>query len=389
LCYSFLESNQIVFEPEELFMLRFASLSIVCLAALSSAEAGQIVTIGSNITFNAGTGEYQSANGINSSYVAGGTGVNACAGAQLYGNACAAAVTPVGFAERNYSVTLYQAALNGTSVPSPFSGYSASLTTVPNQTITPANTSAGQTLTDPTNHVTFSMLSDTASATTNNFWDSNTTGADSIVIPIGIQGVDQVWTMINDLYGLSGNSYITVQFNFSATSSSVANPALALSVGLQEGKAVGSSVACSAAVGSAGGHVCTDFGIATLGTAVPFAGGSVTTTQTTSTMPYTTTATGGSTVANGAYAGTSGSLFLDDQSFSFGTAYLADYLVSITVSDSSGAADISRAALSAIAIDTVVPPAATPEPSTILLGLTGLVALGFFKLRRTADKSLT
>jgi hypothetical protein len=80
---------------------------------------------------------------------------------------------------------------------------------------------------------------------------------------------------------------------------------------------------------------------------------------------------------------------LDDQGFIFNgialTGALAgynnvdSYLVSIQIQESAkaGTPGSDDVALSAITLDT-----ATPEPSTVLMLLTGLGAIGFFGLRR-------
>ena len=66
-----------------------------------------------------------------------------------------------------------------------------------------------------------------------------------------------------------------------------------------------------------------------------------------------------------------------DQGFQFGSAYLNKYLASITVQELSGVLATSQTALSAITVES-----ALPEPSTILLLMTGLGAIGFSRMRR-------
>jgi hypothetical protein len=96
------------------------------------------------------------------------------------------------------------------------------------------------------------------------------------------------------------------------------------------------------------------------------------------------------TAANpaGFYAGTQGRLKLDSEQFVFNNpSLLSDYLVSMTITENfsmtpsaeaaNGASFASETALSAIDVDTV-----TPEPTTILLLLSGLVGFAFLRFRK-------
>jgi hypothetical protein len=83
------------------------------------------------------------------------------------------------------------------------------------------------------------------------------------------------------------------------------------------------------------------------------------------------------------YQGTTGNVQLDDLGFLFGSAYENLYLVSIGVQENfaSGApsapsATSSDTVLSAITVDTA------PEPSTWMLLLGGITAIGLGRLRR-------
>jgi hypothetical protein len=360
-------------------------LSVFCLVAFS-AEAGQI-TIGSNINTSTGI----SLNGLTQSYVTTGS-ASSCAGAQLNPGTLCATGSATGFSERGYSATLFSGAIddvNGTiTLPTPYSGYSATYNSGAN-TITQGTVTGNPTLTG--NGVTFSMLQDSASAT-NNFWDNVSSSANSIVVPIGLSGIDQVWTMINDLYGsTTGGPYITVTFNFGTTSngknadnsSSLLTPVV---VSLAEGSLVRDAINCT---GSATNPVASGTCPANMATTLASspvsltagngetgdaAGLTATAQQITPTLAYTATDAAG---AN--YLNTSGSVYLDNQGFNFGTTYLSDYLVSIQVSDSSGVAGTSRAALSAITVDQDGP--ATPEPSSFLLLAGGILAFFLFRSR--------
>jgi hypothetical protein len=74
-----------------------------------------------------------------------------------------------------------------------------------------------------------------------------------------------------------------------------------------------------------------------------------------------------------------GNLVLDDQGFFFTgsalTTSLSSYLVNIQIMEANVATG-SAVGISAVTVD------ATPEPSTILLLLAGLGAIGFSRLRR-------
>jgi len=76
---------------------------------------------------------------------------------------------------------------------------------------------------------------------------------------------------------------------------------------------------------------------------------------------------------------------LDDQTFQLGSAFLSDWLVSVTVSNtggiSGGTTPNSRTSLAAITVDTVA-----PEPSTLILFGAGLGAMLFMR-RRLASRS--
>jgi hypothetical protein len=83
-------------------------------------------------------------------------------------------------------------------------------------------------------------------------------------------------------------------------------------------------------------------------------------------------------MAAGVYTGSSGNLNLNDLDFLLSplvTPSDSEYLVNILVTDKVGGAT-SETSLSAITVDT------TPEPSTVLLLITGLGSLGFAGIRR-------
>ncbi len=373
-------------------MLRTATLSIIGLAVIASAQAGTVITLGSNVAYNGTSGIYQSQNGLTAAYLSNtATGSNACVGAQLYGNTCASSgITNGSFSEKNYDQTLFSGALNSSGQPlAGYTGSAASYNSSTN-TYTFANTTPGKTIT--TSDTTYSMLNDNGG--TNNFWDS--TGTNAIVIPVGVQGVDAVYTLLNDLFGLSG-SFITVSFNF-GTTSSVANLS-SLTATLVEGATVSDAIDCGAANQSAtvatgsnaGTYNCTSYQTGMTGSGSGTGGITISADQAITPITYSSTTAGptlpagSNALCNMVYCGTTGSVALDEQDFNLSTYEAANpnsYLVSISISDSSGALYVSRAGLSAVTIDTVDAPTSTPEPSTWMLFGTGLCLVAWFGRRR-------
>jgi hypothetical protein len=183
-----------------------------------------------------------------------------------------------------------------------------------------------------------------------------------ITVPVGLNEIDQVWTLINDYWGLSGDQ-AKVIFNF-GTTATVANLA-SQTVTLTEGNQYDDALDCSAAGTSTPN--CTNFITST---------SSANTSVAWSAASYTAPTSG-----TGPYVGTSGSLSLSDQSFTLTPT--ANYLVSITIEDLNGASNVSKLALSAITVDQAASSqSAIPEPSTVLLLLGGLVVMAAIHLRR-------
>jgi len=367
----------------------FAVATFVVLAG-AVANAGQ-VTIGSNITYNSTLGIYQSQNGLTQAYLTGTP--TSCAGYQLYGNTCITSAAPTAVA-RNYDVTLFNALLDtGNTAPpaaqsnfpnSPFTGY-----TVASSGGSPSATGstpepAGATISGA--GTTFSMLSDAANSTSD-FWDFTGVG-NTVTIPVGISGVSEVWTMLNDLYGLNGNTYASITFNFGANNSYTTTTSVV--VNLYEGTEIRDAVDCTTA-GTGGTNSCTAFALSTAAntpngslSGTNLAGLNNVTTAQLFSAPYTGSSSG--TSASGGYVGSAGNLVLDDQGFNFGNNFLADYLVSISLTDTNEGVNTSRLGLSAVTINTSAVVPATPEPSTWILlsaGLFGLLA--FSRLRKTAN----
>jgi len=225
------------------------------------------------------------------------------------------------------------------------------------------------------------MISDgTIEGFSRNVWvgASGNTPASQITIPIGIFGVTDVWTMLNLLTGNTTARDANVTFNWGDTANGAITDTLVV-------KLTNSGVSSGA---PAAGQVqdgilcvtgtCPGDNGATLATSTPNSvpSGSGTTVKTNVLYSFAYTA------AIGSYAGTTGSVVLDDQGFIFSGSTLATslnkYLVSVTVKEANSASGAS-VGLSAITVN-----AATPEPSTLLLLLTGLGGVGYFARSRRA-----
>jgi hypothetical protein len=228
----------------------------------------------------------------------------------------------------------------------------------------------------------FDLLNDgSTSGGDNNFWLVGTSSYPNLTIPIGLYNVDKVWTMLNDYWGIIAQTPITVTFNFANDSAGTMglNP---VAVTLTENQNVRDALACTGAVPGTG-VTCPTFATSLAsGTTTPTAG--VTVSASNLWMGNYTTAT------NPPYANTSGTAELDQQLFVFDpSVYLNKYLVSLTVTDSA-ATQISRAALSAVTVDStsqvapsVIPALSpTPEPGTLGLVAAGLLAAGLHQRRK-------
>jgi hypothetical protein len=307
--------------------------------------------------------------GLTSNYISQGLGAVCADGA---GNCVVGSTT--GYAEANYDTVLFSGATStgGTVSPAPFTGYSTN-------TATPV----GSTLVGGT---TFSMISDgTSDGLSNNFWASTGTDstADTITVPIGIYGVKDLWTMLNNEYGTLGGNDTTVTFNF-GTSSNVVTSQLVVALANNNGAANNGELRSAVACSTASGTLCTDTPNTTNSrgsqqTGVVINGATVNTGT-----PYSFTY---SNATGPFYGGSQGKVKLDDQEFVFPVADTSLWLVSVSVTENlsntmASAADLGNGALpsetvlSAITVDT------TPEPAAILLLLSGLGGIGLLRLRR-------
>jgi len=359
-------------------MKRFQGILIAAVLTGSSAYAGQI-----QIGEFAGNSINGANSGLTQNYVNETGGVQ-CAGFVAQGNTCVATGTAGvsgslgGALKRGYDATLFSSVTQGATAPSPYAGYSKATAAA-----------AGSTLTDGTDGVTFAMISDGVTGpNSNNILTEN--APTTITIPVGVFGVSDVWTMLNNLYGELGANDTSLIFNFGNASNAttnltqvtvnLTNSSSAQNAGGQSSASgdgvVRSAVDCT----TVGSSTCNTVPVGsllnsgTLATSVVVNGGSAVAgtvavlTQQIYTSAYNTT-------TNARYNGSSGNAVLDDQNFSFGGTYQNMYLVSMSVVEKvglAGAANKSDTALSAITVDTAV---ATPEPSTWFLLMAGFAGL--------------
>jgi hypothetical protein len=298
------------------------------------------------------------------------TEIGAVTGGQNYGLTSAYITgslnsqTSTHFVETNYATTLFQNATESSvAVAAPM-----------------ATTSSPVTVSDPTTGATFAMIGDNSLGTLNG-WDNNSTSnASSFYVPVNIFNVDTVWTMLNDTLGTKLGTETSVTFYFNTTDTM--SGATAETVTLVDGTEIRSSVLCT--FGGPGTCPSTQPTSLSVGPTAASATGTlssvnVTTGQVTGfTEPYNLIPTSG-TGCNGAAcadAGSSGSITLDDQKFSFGSTFNGMYLVDIKVADTASGISADHVVLSAVSVD------ATPEPSTIILFMAGFVMLGFVQHRR-------
>jgi hypothetical protein len=349
-------------------MYRILSIAAVAMCSVMVASAGQIQIGG--------------VNGLSQAYI---TNPNTVAGQDTTG--CAGGGTcltgSVGaYTEQNYDNVLFAGATNGATAPTPYSTY---------------NQFTGEvgSLTDGVNNIKFSMINDgtsgspcitdTASCGTvsNNFWAapqtcSPTCTSPSIVIPVGVFGVTDVWTMLNTELSTQNVKATSFAFTFGSQSNGGTEDTILVKLNDSASSSTPSgelqnAVDCVPA--SSCGSMASG---PTLAGPTTISGVNVLTGNV-----YTSLFNNGP--LTGYPGGTNGNIVLDDQGFLFNSlaltgglgTNLSSYLVSVTVQEIGATAGVSPA-LSAITVDT----AGVPEPSTILMFLSGLGAIGLARFRR-------
>lgn len=249
------------------------------------------------------------------------------------------------------------------------------------QTSTVCGANCQQTLFEPTAAPEFNLLGDDSYADRANntqMWISTSSAAapGTITIPVGIFGVYSIATMLNTAAGITTGgtvcsngttgcantaSYATISFEFNPTdptgvAAGDVYETLALINGVTQRNILDGYNGASTLSSS---YLATDTNGATLTVQTGNVWtGSISTAGTHATSPPVNT-----------------TMVLDDQIFPVLAAYQNDYLVSVTITDT-GSSGTSNEILSAVTIDPV------PEPSTVLMFLTGFGAMGVARLRR-------
>jgi hypothetical protein len=289
-----------------------------------------------------------------------------------YASATSTAPTPYG--ELMYTQNLLQGA-SGIAETSGSLCAGATVGTCTPTTGTPAGAPNDEFAT--ANGVTFALLNQSAS---NEWGAGNGAGVSTITIPIGIFGVTNVDTMINDEFGVGSSAYTTVQFQFSNSSNN-------LTFTLYEGTVISDDFDCTAGVGSGAAAALAacqaynfNYGLNTTnmyGTS----GSSLGLIAPTSTPNVTAFNVWSGTYSNGtgAYLNTSGNLYLDAQDFYLGSNSPGLLLEDVVITNTATAAKQTRDGLSAVTVFT-----SAPEPSTVFLVLTGIGAVALFRRRRNA-----
>lgn len=356
-------------------MMRLTKISFFGLIAVAVASAGQI-----RVGEVAGNTSGGANSGLTTAYVSSSA---SCVGAVYQGNACVGAGTAgvsgsVGtFAKRGYDTMLFSGALLGATAPTPYAGYQKGVAAP-----------ADSVLADGLNGQTFAMISDgVVNNNSQNFWQGSTIG--SITIPVGVFGVDAVWTMLNNEFGSLGANDTSITFNFGTTSNAITN-LTQVSVNLFNSSGNSGGQSAAGGTGQIRSSVdCTTVNSSTCNTisSGPLASSSVLassvvvnngapTARDVNVLTRQIYTSAYDSVVASKYATSTGNVVLDDQGFSFGGAYNGLYLVSVSVTANTATPSTSYSALSALTVDTV------PEPSTWLLLATGFGAFGLLGRRR-------
>jgi len=208
------------------------------------------------------------------------------------------------------------------------------------------------------------------------------TSAGTLTIPIGIFDATNVYTMLDNLWGIAGAMDTQISFTFGNSSNDTSNDTKTLTLNLtnasNNSNGVGSGQ-IGTALECAGVGVCKDVAGLTYATG-PLAPTSVVT----ATDGLTQVTVNTDTVYSGSYNnavskfnGSTGNAVLADQDFVL-PFYSADpYLVSVSVTELNGGNFVSATTLSAITVQST-----TPEPSTIFMVLAGVGLIAVIRFRR-------
>lgn len=297
--------------------------------------------------------------------------------------------------QNNYDEVLFNGLTNGVTAPQPYSSYST--TTANAGTIT--DTSANATGADGAGGVKFAMINDGTNTNdcdfscvqSNNYWSlAGYSSNQTIKVIVGQYGVTDVWTMINTITAAAqtaGDRSVNVTLDFGPTASGAITDAVLIKLvnsndvgsnpnGQSQNAIDCSSDPCNGIATPASGFTISSATI----TPITMAGNPGPSTY----NPITVVS---DNLFNYAYSSSgNGTLVLTDQGFLLGTLVLPNvgtnlntYLENIKIQEQTGSGFPSEAlALSAITVDT-----AAPEPSTVIMFLTGLGAIGLTRFRRS------
>jgi hypothetical protein len=297
--------------------------------------------------------------------------------------------------QNNYDEVLFNGLTNGVTPPQPYSTYNTNSANVGTIVDTGSNAvgAAGP------GGVTFSMINDGTNnnecsqtcITSNNYWSLNGFSANQTAkILVGVYGVTDVWTMINTALAsaqTAGDRSVNVTLDFGPTQTGAVTDAVLIKfvnsndIGSSPNGQSQNAIAC-------GLDPCN--GIATPASGLTISSVTIT--------PVTQAGNPGPPTYNPitlvsdnlfSYAYNSfgnGTLQLNDQGMILGTLIfpnvgtnLNTYLENIKIQEQSGPSFAGESlALSAITVDT-----AAPEPSTVIMFLTGLGAIGLTRFRRS------
>jgi hypothetical protein len=253
----------------------------------------------------------------------------------------------------------------------------------------PAGPSAGTTFVDSAGDggsgVTFARINDGAG---NNFWALPTgSAASTLTVPVGVFGVTDAWTMINDIESneVATARDINVTFNFGTNANGIGGTNFSDLVKLKNSNAVNANGQVRDALVCTG--LCNQSSQVSLGGEV--SGGVTVVADNVFNSSFTVLCQNplgvASSVVPNSSCGEQGTTYLDDQGFFFNSlnldathTNLNTFLVSIQVSEVAGSG--GGAGLSAITVDT----SAAPEPSTVFLFVAGLGVVGLGRFRKRA-----
>jgi hypothetical protein len=357
-------------------MKRCFAVSAVLLGALGSAQAGT-VNIG-YVNSNPGVGTVGNYGIIGIAPASGSGGVIApCTGyIPSKANGCATPVPNDAFdtGKSSYVATLFEGATLSQAPPT------ASSTT---PLTVYANNNPG---------VTFALMGANAPGT-QNFWiNQDQTNGDYVYVPINQFGASSVYTMLNDMVGSAVQ--VTFDFNTVANGDTLVGDTTVV-LDLTDGTNIRSGLLCTTgtcptgagstpsalyatglSAGASGSAVTATGTALTPGSTINVSTGSVCLTPGANCTPWS--AAYSAVPAGTPFTGTTGTATLDYQNFQFGSLFANDWLVGLQVEELPTTGPNSSNnffALSAVSVT-------TPEPSTVMLSLTGLIAIGIGLVRR-------